>query len=127
MDWHEQLLLYLFDGLGSVVALTDGSGTVVNTYRYDPYGNVTPGASNSVANSWQYTGGYLDSQTGLVKLGQRFYDPKLGQRFYDPSIGRWTQLDPLGGGYVYAGDTRVNFVDPSGLNFIDDLYQVAGG
>jgi len=118
VDWHEQLLLYLFDGLGSVVALTDGSDTVVNTYSYDPYGNVTPGASNSVANSWQYTGGYLDSQTGLVKLGQRFYDP---------SIGRWTQLDPLGEGYVYAGDNPVNFVDPSGLNFIDDLYQVAGG
>ncbi len=55
---------YLFDGLGSVVALTDGSGNVVNTYSYDPYGNVTLGGSNSVTNPWQYTGGYRDSQTG---------------------------------------------------------------
>jgi len=97
---------YLFDGLGSVVALTDGSGTVVDTYSYDPYGKVTPGASNSVTNPWQYTGGYLDSETGLVKLGQRYYDP---------STGRWTQLDPLGGGYVYASDNPINFTDPTGL------------
>jgi YD repeat-containing protein len=61
---------YLFDGLGSVVAVTDNTGGAANTYSYDPYGKVT--ATGSVANPWQYTGGYLDSQTGLVKLGQRF-------------------------------------------------------
>jgi len=98
---------YLFDGLGSVVALTDGTGAAVNTYTYDPYGNVTPGASNSGANPWQYTGGYLDSETGLVKLGQRYYDP---------SFGRFTQLDPLGGGYVYTNDNPVNFTDLTGLD-----------
>ncbi len=108
---------YLFDGLGSVVALTDSSGTVVNTYSYDPYGNVTPGASNSMANPWQYTGGYLDSETGLVKLGQRYYDP---------SIGRWTQLDPLGDGYVYVSDNPINFTDPSGLSFALSIKDAAG-
>lgn len=41
---------YLFDGLGSVVALTDNTGAAVDTYAYDPYGQVTPGATNSVAN-----------------------------------------------------------------------------
>ncbi len=106
---------YLFDGLGSVVALTDGSGTVVDTYSYDPYGKVTPGASNSVANLWQYTGGYHDDATGLVKLGQRYYDS---------NIGRWTQLDPLGGGYVYASNNPINFVDPRGL---DDLFPFFQG
>lgn len=42
-----------------------------------------------MTNPWQYTGGYYDSQTGLVKLGQRFNDP---------SLGRWTQEDPVPGG-----------------------------
>lgn len=80
---------YLFDGLGSVIALTDGTGAVHNTYSYDPYGQVTAGGSSPVANPWQYTGGYRDATTGLVKLGQHFYDPELpssrqvytGQRF----------------------------------------------
>lgn len=31
---------YIFDGLGSVVGLTDSSGTLINTYSYDPYGNI---------------------------------------------------------------------------------------
>jgi len=99
---------YLFDGLGSVVAVTDGTGAAADTYTYDPYGQVTPGGSNSVPNPWQYTGGYLDSETGLVKLGQRYYDPTLG---------RFTQQDPVPSGnlYVYVGDNPVNFTDPTGL------------
>ena len=31
----------LYDGLGNVVALTDSSGAVANTYAYEPYGKTT--------------------------------------------------------------------------------------
>ena len=44
-------------------------------------------------------GAYTDLSTGLVKIGQRYYDPGLG---------RWTQRDPLGAGNPYghpAADT----------------------
>ncbi len=51
---------YLFDGLGSVVALVNESGTALDTHIYDPYGTVTPGGTNSVANPWQYAGGYRE-------------------------------------------------------------------
>jgi len=107
---------YLFDGLGSVVAVTGSAGTALDTYTYDPYGQVTPGGSNSVANPWQYTGGYRDAATGLVKLGQRFDDPTLG---------RWTQRDPVpqGNRYIYAGDNSVNFTDPSGLFTIPNIIK----
>jgi len=72
-----------------------------------------------VPNPWQYTGGYLDSETGLVKLGQRYYDPTLG---------RFTQLDPKGGGYVYAGDNPTTVVDPTGLGCIGSTYtSIFGG
>jgi len=111
---------YLVDGLGSVVALIDTGATVQDTYSYDPYGKVTAGTGNSVANPWQYTGGYYDSSTKLVKLGQRFYDP---------SLGRWTQRDPLpkGNRYVYAGDNPTNFVDPTGLIGTDSVIHIAEG
>jgi len=97
---------YLFDGLGSVVGLTDSSGNVVNRYSYDPYGNTTS-VTEGVSNSFRYIGAVWDSQTGLYQMGERYYDPK---------VGRFTQTDPLDGQtYAYSVDSPINFTDPSGL------------
>lgn len=95
---------YLHDGLGSVVGLTDSTGAVVNSYAYDPYGNTTS-VSEQVANPFRYIGAIYDSSTGLSKMGERYYDP---------TTGRFTQQDPLGGGYQYVGDNPINEIDPSG-------------
>ncbi|MGQ0680519.1 MAG: RHS repeat-associated core domain-containing protein [Actinomycetota bacterium] len=106
---------YLFDRLGTVVALTDASGNAVNRYFYDPYGNYLVGTTEAVANPWQYAGGFKDAFSGYYKFGARYYDPV---------IGRWTQPDPSGqdaNSYVYAGSNPANFVDPSGLDWIDWL------
>jgi len=98
--------------------LTDSNGTLVSTYQYDPYGNLTS-STGSVTNPWRFAGGYFDSSTGLYKFGARYYDP---------TIGRWTQQDLLRGSlsdptslnrYVYAGDDPVNLVDPSGTFTLD--------
>ncbi len=59
----------------------------METYQYDPYGNLTS-STGSVANPWRFAGGYFDSGTGLYKFGARYYDPTLG---------RWSQQDPLRG------------------------------
>ena len=105
---------YLEDGLGSIVGLTDVSGNVVQSYQYDPYGNVTSSTGSITANPWQFAGGFYDSTTGLYKFGVRYYDPTLG---------RWTQQDPLGGSlfdpstgnrYAYTNDNPDNLVDPTG-------------
>lgn len=78
---------------------------MVNSYRYDPYGNATS-KSEQVPNPFQFTGALLDSSTGLYKMGERYYDT---------SIGRFTQEDSAGGGYSYVDGNPVNFIDPSGL------------
>jgi RHS repeat-associated protein len=104
---------YLFDRLGSVVALTDSAGNPVNRYFYDPFGNYLVGTTEGVANPWQYAGGFKDVFSGYYKFGARYYDSK---------IGRWTQRDPSGqddNAYAYAGADPVNSVDPSGLAVID--------
>lgn len=100
-----------FDGLGSIAALTDSTGTAVNTYKYDALGNKTTNTEN-VYNIWQYAGGLWSTSTGTVKFGERYYDPK---------IGRWTQPEPVdrlgirfGNDYLYAGDDPVNETDPTG-------------
>jgi RHS repeat-associated protein len=120
---------YLIDGLGSVVAIINDSGSSVpNRYDYDPYGKTTlgcwSGSQCTVANPWRYAGGYMDS-TGLVKFGTRYYDP---------SIGRWTQQDPAGGSiaspgqanaYGYVGGDPTNAVDPTGRWIAVVLFFVA--
>src|SRR5713101_2211749 len=109
---------YLFDGLGSIVGLTDSNGTLVSTYQYDPFGNLTS-STGSVANPWRFAAGYFDSSTGLYKYGTRYYNP---------GFGRWSQQDPVRGSldnptslnrYVYASDDPVNFTDPSGRDVMD--------
>jgi RHS repeat-associated protein len=102
---------YLFDGLGSVVALTNASGSVTNSYTYDPFGVTTETKAllTKVFNPWRYTGQYQDVTTGLYKMGARYYQPELG---------RWTQPDPSGldaHSYVYAGSDPINNSDPTGL------------
>jgi RHS repeat-associated protein len=120
---------YLFDGLGSVAAVTDPSGTAVNRYTYDPYGKTTETKlTGAVTNPWRYTGEHQDTQTGLYKIGHRYYQPELG---------RWTQGDPLqivlnglrpaeSSPYSYAGCDPINKTDPSGLISEDAVFCVLG-
>lgn len=106
---------YLHDALGSVIGLIDSNGNLANTYRYDPYGNITATTGN-VENPWQYAGGYKDT-TGLTKFGTRYYDA---------ATARWTQLDPSGAdpGYIYVGGNPCNAIDPTGYLFFE-LVDVA--
>jgi len=103
------------------MGLTDSNGTLVSTYAYDPYGNLTS-SSGTVANPWRYAGGYFDSSTGLYKYGTRYYNP---------GFGRWSQQDRLWGSldnptslnrYLYVSDDPVNLVDPSGKNAVACVY-----
>jgi RHS repeat-associated protein len=109
---------FLFDGLGSVVSVTDASGNVSDTFSYDPYGNITA-TTGTLYEPIRYAGGYDDTATtshaGLIKFGQRYYDP---------TTGRWTQTDPADTSlnlhgwnqYNYAGDDPINNVDPVGMS-----------
>lgn len=77
---------YLFDGLGSVSALTTAAGTLQVRYQYDAWGNErhTAGAS---FNRFGYTGHEKDTETGLYYFKARFYDPDTG-RFLTQDSGR---------------------------------------
>ncbi len=110
---------YHHDALGSVVALTDGMGNLVEQYDYDVYGAPSiwdgegnPLAQSAIGNPYLFTG--------------RRYDPESGNyyyraRIYSPALGRFLSLDPLGLAaadpnlYRYVNNNPVNFTDPLGL------------
>ncbi len=109
----------LTDHLGTVHALADESGTIVESYSYDAWGRVlgvhdangTPLSESAVGNNYLWQGRWYSWHTGL------YY---FRARWYDPVTGRWLSKDPIGIGgglnqYAAFGNNPVNFRDPDGL------------
>jgi RHS repeat-associated protein len=92
----------IVDALGSVLALTNSSGTLKTQYGYDPFGNTsTSGGTN--ANVFQYTGRENDANNLY------FYRA----RYYSPAFARFISEDPI---EFRGGDQRLplRFRRPSG-------------
>jgi len=116
---------YHYDGLGSVKAITDSSGNVIESYTYDVYGKPTiyntigkEIPESQVGNSFLFTGKMFDYDTGLYYYRNRYYDPELG-RFITP--------DPLGPvGLVnddpkpdmYVNNNPLNLINPESVRLI---------
>ncbi|MFA7345978.1 MAG: RHS repeat-associated core domain-containing protein, partial [Terrimicrobiaceae bacterium] len=114
------LTFYHQDFLGSVVLLTDASGTKLQSFTYDVWGKASgfdaSGASlpvSSFASRFLYTAREYDTETELYHYRARAYSPALG---------RFLQTDPIdfGGGDVnlfrYVSNNPVNLWDPLGLS-----------
>lgn len=90
--------LYLKNSHGDVTGVTDESGSVSANYRYDAFGNTL---SETSPDPFGYCGEYLDSESGLIYLRNRYYDS---------STGRFITEDPAQAGlnwYVYCGNNPV--------------------
>ena len=104
--------------LGSVVALSDGNGNLVERYEYDPYGqpfffdaNDNVLSQSAVGNNVLFTGRDYDAETGLY-----YYRA----RTLHPGLGRFMQHDPLMyvdgmNLYAYVGNAPSKYIDSYGL------------
>lgn len=111
----DESLWYAYGPQGETRQLTNSTGAVVDTYLYDPYGNLVS-ETGSDPNPFRFGGsaGY-------------YSDPDMedyvlcGDRWYSPDTGRWLSRDPIGyaGGdnlYEYCGDNPIGGADPSGCD-----------
>ena len=109
------------DEQGSVVAVTNGSGSAIAINSYDEYG--IPTSTN--LGRFGYTG-----QAWLPELGMNYYKARI----YSPTLGRFLQSDPIGyadgmNWYNYVGSDPINGTDPSGTDCIgvNNAQDLTGG
>jgi len=105
------------DHAGTVLFVSDSSGSPIETYSYDAFG--TPSAINAAgsptafherANLLLHQGQYYDFETNLYLVGSRYYHPSL-QRMLQQDAGG---IDSGANSYMYDGNNLQTFSDESG-------------
>ncbi len=115
MDGANNIQVLHTDGLGSVRAITNSGGSVIQTFQTDEFGvpTLTQGTNTE---PFRYTGQQLDPETGFLDLRARYYWPSLGRFVSRDSIQGKLRVPLTLNRYSYALSDPVNLVDPTGLS-----------
>ncbi len=111
------------DAMGSVTAILDEEGNVLERRSYDAFGEMicmapggTPVAESPTGLDVGFQGQIRDEVTGLYQMGYRWYNPVLG---------RWLSRDPVG---LHGGVNQCMMETNSPITLLDDygLYEEDG-
>jgi RHS repeat-associated protein len=117
----EEVVYYHTDAIGSVRAITDATGAVIERYDFLPFGEALP---STVPETRQFAGKERDAETGL---------DYFGARHHMSGIGRFTSVDPVmnveaaltdpqrWNRFSYARSNPFVFIDPDGRDITTPL------
>ncbi len=129
---------YTNDTNANVTALVNSSGSAIERYEYEPYGQVTvldadftddsdsPVGETDYDNFVLYTGQWWDGELAGYWYRFRNYAPTLGRFLQRDPIGVWGDGGALGNGYSYVGGRATSFRDPSGAEGDPSSVTISG-
>lgn len=100
-----------YDAMNNLAGITDAAGNVVQRFSWSPYGQPDQPVPVGIPG---FAGHLVDSESGLVYMGQRFYDPQTS---------RFLSVDPVAAHenpagafnrYWYASSNPYRHGDPDG-------------
>ncbi|MDR6842185.1 RHS repeat-associated core domain-containing protein [Pseudoxanthomonas sacheonensis] len=101
------------DALGTPIAVTSQSRTLLETSEYEPFGQQV-NRVGAAKDGPGYTGHVQDGATGLTYMQQRYYDPILGRFLSGDPVG----VSPINAlnfnRYWYASNNPYKNTDPDG-------------
>jgi RHS repeat-associated protein len=110
------------DELGSIAALSDAAGAVVERYRYGDYGlpaildpDGAARAASAFDNPYLFTGRRFDPESRWYEYRTRYLDPRAGRFTTRDTIGMWGDPANLGNAFAYVGNSPATFDDPFGM------------
>ena len=114
---------YLYDGLGSVVMLTDVLGNPTQWYQYDVFG-ATQGGVKDPFNRYRFVGLQQDDLTGLTYMNARWYESVLGRFIARDKVFGQIRDPQYFNRYAYVGNNPVSYTDESGLGLLSSVLEL---
>lgn len=121
------VLATIKDHIGSIICLTDLQGTVIEEYRYDPWGlrrDVASGSiyysPNSSGSIWvgEFYRGFTAHEHldcfGLINMNGRLYDPLLGRMLSTDLFVQNIENTQSFNRYTYSYNNPLRYTDPNG-------------
>ena len=124
------------DALGSPVARSSSTGTLLSNTWYEPYGKTAQGTNPQTIG---FTAHVNDADTGLIYMQQRYYEPVSGRFLSTDQVGTNPNTGSSFNRYAYAQNNPYRYVDPDGrfaflipvgvaaANFVADAVLAYGG
>ena len=133
-DNGNDYFLYHFNNVGSTMAVTDATGSVIETYNYTPYGELIDGEYREDI-PFLYNGQYgvTTDSNGLHYMRARYYNVEI-KRFInqDVLLGVLERVSSLNR-YAYVEGNPISYLDPFGLaievlqNVVSALSAIVSG
>jgi RHS repeat-associated protein len=124
-----QKIYYVYDGHGSVRALTGPTGAITDTYDYDAFGNLIHSSTTLASptpNNYLFAGEQFDPDLGLYYNRARYLNTRTG-RFWSMDDYEGVDREPSSlHKYLYVSLNPIGMVDPSGNDGLIDLSAAQG-